>query len=68
MPKLSPPVAGLQKMSAEELRAKTVEFRTRIQVALDGIEDEEERKAKRHERAKEDLKGAFSVFRWWMKK
>jgi hypothetical protein len=32
------------------------------------VKDEEERKAKRHERAKEDLKGAFSVFRWWMKK
>ena len=32
------------------------------------VKDEEERKAKRHERAKEGLKGAFSVFRWWMKK
>jgi hypothetical protein len=32
------------------------------------VKDEEERKAKRHERAKVGLKGAFSVFRWWMKK
>lgn len=32
------------------------------------VKDEEERKAKRHERAKEVLKGASSVVRWWRKK
>ena len=32
------------------------------------VKDEEERKAKRHERAKEILKGASTVAKWWMKK
>ena len=32
------------------------------------VKDEQERKAKRHERAKGVLKGALSVARWWMKK
>jgi hypothetical protein len=32
------------------------------------VKEEEERKAKRHERAKEIGKGAFSLARWWMKK
>jgi hypothetical protein len=32
------------------------------------VKDEEERKAKRHERAGKILKGSLSVARWWMKK
>jgi preprotein translocase subunit SecA len=54
---------AMQRMSAEELRAKTLEFRARIAAALDAIEDEEERKTAEKAVLDEILPEAFAAVR-----
>ncbi len=53
----------MQKLSDEQLRAKTVEFRERIAAALKGIEDADERVAVEKEVLDELLPEAFAVVR-----
>lgn len=70
MKKLWPVVAtindlepGIQKLSDEELPAKTVEFKGRIAARLEGITDEEELKEAEKEALDEILPEAFAVVR-----
>jgi preprotein translocase subunit SecA len=53
----------MQKLSDEELQAKTPEFRARIAQALEGIEDEDEREKAEKEVLEEILPEAFAVVR-----
>ncbi|MDE3189014.1 MAG: preprotein translocase subunit SecA, partial [Acidobacteriota bacterium] len=52
-----------EKLSDEELRAKTAEFRTRIAAKLNGINDPEAIKAAEREALDEILPEAFAVVR-----
>jgi preprotein translocase subunit SecA len=53
----------VKKLSDEELKAKTVEFRARIAARLDGITDADEKKAAEKEVLDEILPEAFAVVR-----
>jgi preprotein translocase subunit SecA len=53
----------MKKLSDEELKAKTAEFKARIAAKLEGIEDAEERKAAEKEALDEILPEAFAVVR-----
>jgi preprotein translocase subunit SecA len=53
----------MQKLSDEELQAKTVEFRARIAQALEGIEDEDDRAKAEKQVLDEILPEAFAVVR-----
>jgi preprotein translocase subunit SecA len=55
--------AGIKQLSDEELRAKTVEFRTRIRTKLEGITDADALKAAEREALDELLPEAFAVVR-----
>ncbi|HEX3436728.1 MAG TPA: preprotein translocase subunit SecA, partial [Pseudacidobacterium sp.] len=52
-----------QRLSDDELRAKTQEFKARIAKALEGIDDAEERKAAEKQALDEILPEAFAVVR-----
>jgi len=54
---------GIQALSDEQLRAKTVEFRARIAAALDGITEEEARVAAEKQALDDILPEAFAVVR-----
>jgi preprotein translocase subunit SecA len=54
---------AIQPLSDEQLRAKTAEFRARIQSRLEGIEDATERKAAEKQVLDEVLPEAFAVVR-----
>ena len=54
---------SIQKLSDDELKAKTDEFKLRIQNAIEGIEDQTERRNKEQEILHELLPEAFSVVR-----
>ena len=54
---------GIKKLTDEQLRDKTVEFRTRIAARLEGITDEEAIKAAEKEALEELLPEAFAVVR-----
>ena len=53
----------VKKLSDEELKAKTVEFRARIAARLDGITDADEKKAAEKQVLDEILPEAFAVVR-----
>ncbi|MGC8549346.1 MAG: preprotein translocase subunit SecA [Acidobacteriaceae bacterium] len=53
----------MQKLSDEELKAKTAEFRARITQALEGIEDEDDRAKAEKQVLDEILPEAFAVVR-----
>jgi len=53
----------VKKLSDEELKAKTVEFRARIAARLDGITDADEKKAAEKQMLDEILPEAFAVVR-----
>ena len=53
----------MKKLSDEQLRAKTAEFRARVKEALEGIEDEAERLSARNAVLDEILPEAFAVCR-----
>src|SRR6201997_42243 len=53
----------MQRLSDEELRAKTAEFRARIAAALEGITDAEERAAAEKQALDDILPEAFAVVR-----
>ena len=53
--------AGIQSLTDEELRARTVEFRARIAAKLEGITGEDEIKAAEREALDELLPEAFAV-------
>ena len=53
----------IKKLSDEELKAKTVEFRARIAARLDGITDADEKKAAEKQVLDEILPEAFAVVR-----
>jgi len=55
--------ADTQKLSDEQLRAKTVEFRARIAAVLEGIEDTDERAAAEKQVLDEILPEAFAIVR-----
>ncbi|NNF00524.1 MAG: preprotein translocase subunit SecA [Pyrinomonadaceae bacterium] len=55
--------AGINKLSDEQLRAKTDEYKQRIQDALEGIEDKDERFKREQEVLKEIMPEAFAVVR-----
>jgi preprotein translocase subunit SecA len=55
--------AEVQRLSDDELRAKTQEFKTRIAAAVEGITDAEERKAAEKQILEEILPEAFAVVR-----
>ena len=55
--------SSVQKLSDNELKAKTVEFKERIQRELEGIEDQTERRKKEQEILHEILPEAFAVVR-----
>jgi preprotein translocase subunit SecA len=54
---------GTKLLSDEQLRAKTVEFRTRIAARLEGITDAEQLKTAEHAALEEILPEAFAVVR-----
>ncbi|MGI8555388.1 MAG: preprotein translocase subunit SecA, partial [Pyrinomonadaceae bacterium] len=54
---------SVQKLSDDELRAKTVEFKQKVADALDGIEDKKERRKAEQEILAEILPEAFAVVR-----
>ncbi|QNI34381.1 preprotein translocase subunit SecA [Alloacidobacterium dinghuense] len=54
---------NVQRMSDDELRAKTQEFKARIAAAIEGITDAEERKAAEKQALDEILPEAFAVVR-----
>ncbi|MGI8638398.1 MAG: preprotein translocase subunit SecA [Pyrinomonadaceae bacterium] len=54
---------SMQKLSDDELKAKTVEFKERIDNALDGITDKETRRKKEQDILNEILPEAFAVVR-----
>ncbi|HYK35998.1 preprotein translocase subunit SecA [Alloacidobacterium sp.] len=53
----------VQRLSDDELRAKTQEFKARVAAALEGIDDAEERKAAEKQALDEVLPEAFAVVR-----
>ncbi len=55
--------ASVQKLSDDELRAKTVEFKEQIASALEGVEDVKERRKAEQEILHEILPEAFAVVR-----
>ena len=55
--------ASIQPLTDEQLRAKTTEFRGRIQSRLEGIEDAAERKAAEKQVLEELLPEAFAIVR-----
>ena len=55
--------AGIKQLSDEQLRARTVDFRARIAVRLEGITGEEELRAAEREALDEILPEAFAVVR-----
>ncbi|CAN5701427.1 preprotein translocase subunit SecA [soil metagenome] len=54
---------AIQKLSDDELRAKTHEFKERVQKALEGIDDQTERRKAEQEILHEILPEAFAVVR-----
>src|SRR3712207_1477613 len=54
---------SVQRLSDEELRAKTDEFKARIQAALEGIEDKDERRKREQEVLAQILPEAFATIR-----
>jgi preprotein translocase subunit SecA len=54
---------GIQKLSDEQLRAKTDEFKKRIADAIEGIEDRDARRLREQEILAEILPEAFAVMR-----
>ncbi len=54
---------SMQRLSDEELQAKTEEYKARIQSALDGINDKEERRKREQEILNEILPEAFATVR-----
>ena len=54
---------AIKKLSDEQLRAKSAEFKEKVQRALDGITDKEERKVREREVLDEILPEAFAVVR-----
>ena len=54
---------SIQKLSDEELKAKTAEFKQKVAAALDGIEDKKERRKREQEILAEILPEAFAVVR-----
>ena len=54
---------AIQKLSDDELRAKTVEFKERVQKAVEGIDDVKERRKAEQEILHEILPEAFAVVR-----
>ncbi len=54
---------SMQKLSDEELKAKTVEFKERIARAIEGIEDQTERRNREQEALHEILPEAFAAMR-----
>ena len=54
---------SVQKLSDEELRAKTLEFKQKIAAALEGIEDQGARRKREQEVLAEILPEAFAVVR-----
>ncbi|MGI9056814.1 MAG: preprotein translocase subunit SecA [Pyrinomonadaceae bacterium] len=54
---------AIQKLSDDELRAKTQEFKERVQKALEGIDDQTERRKAEQEILHEILPEAFAVVR-----
>jgi preprotein translocase subunit SecA len=55
--------ASLKNLSDDELRAKTDEFKARIKNALEGIEDQKQRRKREQEVLNEILPEAFAVVR-----
>ena len=55
--------AGYEKFSAEDLRAKTDEFKAKIAASIDGIVDEKERKQAEQATLDEILPDAFAIVR-----
>ncbi len=55
---------SIQKLSDEELKAKTDEFKQKIAAALDGIEDKAERRKREQEILAEILPETFAVSRF----
>ena len=53
--------AGMKKLSDEEMRAKTDEYKKNIQDAVDGIEDKDERYKKEQAVLKEIMPEAFAI-------
>ncbi len=54
---------GVQKLSDDELKAKTAEFKERINNALEGIDDKDTRRKKEQDILNEILPEAFAVVR-----
>ena len=54
---------SMQKLSDDELKAKTVEFKERIAAALEGIDDKEARRKKEQDVLNEILPEAFAAVR-----
>ncbi|HKO62859.1 MAG TPA: preprotein translocase subunit SecA [Pyrinomonadaceae bacterium] len=54
---------AIKKLSDEQLRAKSTEFKQRVQTALEGITDKEARKVREREVLDEILPEAFAVVR-----
>jgi preprotein translocase subunit SecA len=54
---------GIKKLSDEQLRAKTSEFKERVQRAVESIKDKDERKLREREVLDEILPEAFAVVR-----
>src|SRR5688572_9867594 len=54
---------AIKKLSDEQLRAKTPEFKERVQRAIEGIKDKDERKLREREALDEILPEAFAVVR-----
>ncbi|CAN5857437.1 preprotein translocase subunit SecA [soil metagenome] len=54
---------GLQKLSDDELRARTDKFKEQIQNALQGVEDKDERRKREQEVLQEILPEAFATVR-----
>ena len=55
--------SSVKKLSDDELKAKTDEFKLKIQSALEGIEDQTQRRKREQEVLKEILPEAFAVVR-----
>src|SRR5688500_187923 len=54
---------AIKKLSDEQLRAKTTELKDRVQRAIEGIKDKDERKLREREALDEILPEAFAVVR-----
>jgi preprotein translocase subunit SecA len=55
--------AGIQKLSDDELKAKTEEFKKRVADAIEGIEDTEKRRKREQDVLNEIMPEAFAVVR-----